>query len=171
MSVAENIETSQYLTFNLGNDIFAIDVVLAKEVLDLVDVTMVPHTPEYMLGVINLRSSVVPVIDLRLKFGMPARDRTRDSCIIVVEVAIDSELVTVGVLADSVQEVMNMNESQIEPPPKIGSSLDIEFIKGMGSLDDKFVIIIDIDRIFTVDELQMFEGMLQPDSELEKAMV
>ena len=153
MSVAEMTDTSQYLTFSLGEDIFAIDVTMAKEVLDFTDVTRVPQTPDYMLGVINLRGSVVPVVDMRLKFGMENTDTTRDSCVIVVEVDVDGEPVTVGAMADSVREVMDMTPDQIEPPPRIGTKLNTEFIKGMGNLGDKFVIILDINRVFSADDL------------------
>jgi len=153
MSATEKTEASQFLTFGLGDDVFAIDVVMAKEVLDFAEVTRVPQTPDYMLGVINLRGSVVPVIDMRLKFGMEDREKTRDSCIIVVEVNVDGEAITVGALADSVQEVMDMTESQIEPPPRIGTKLNTEFIKGMGNLGEKFVIILDINKVFSADDL------------------
>jgi len=153
MSIAEKTDASQFLTFRLAEDIFAIDVIMAKEVLDFADVTKVPQTPDYMLGVINLRGSVVPVVDMRLKFGMPETDMTRDSCIIVVEVDVEGEAVTVGALADSVQEVMDIEESQIEPPPRIGTKLNTEFIKGMGNLGEKFVIILDINKVFSADDL------------------
>ena len=159
MSVAELTEAAQFLTFGLGDDVFAIDVVKAREVLDFSGVTRVPQTPEYMLGVINLRGSVVPVIDMRLKFGMAAREKTRDSCIIVVEVNVDGEPVTVGALADSVQEVMDMGAGQIEPPPRIGTKLNTEFIRGMGNLGEKFVIILDIDKVFSVDELEFAKSV------------
>ena len=121
MSVAEITETTQYLTFTLAEDIFAIDVTMAREILDVCDVTRVPQTPDYMLGVINLRGSVVPVIDMRLKFGMEHVERTRDTCIVVVEVDVDGESVVVGALADSVREVLDLEPSQIEPPPRIGT--------------------------------------------------
>jgi purine-binding chemotaxis protein CheW len=153
MSIAEKTDASQFLTFRLAEDIFAIDVIMAKEVLDFADVTKVPQTPDYMLGVINLRGSVVPVVDMRLKFGMPETDMTRDSCIIVVEVDVEGEAVTVGALADSVQEVMDIEENQIEPPPRIGTKLNTEFIKGMGNLGEKFVIILDINKVFSADDL------------------
>ena len=159
MSVAEITETTQYLTFTLAEDIFAIDVTMAREILDVCDVTRVPQTPDYMLGVINLRGSVVPVIDMRLKFGMDHVERTRDSCIVVVEVNIDGESVVVGALADSVREVLNLEPSQIEPPPRIGTRLNTEFIKGMGNLDDRFVIILDINRVFSAEELSLVQGL------------
>ena len=159
MSGAGATDTVQYLTFGLGDDIFAIDVIMAKEVLDFTDVTRVPQTPDYMLGVINLRGSVVPVVDMRLKFGMPDRDKTRDSCIIVVEVDVDGESITVGALADSVQEVMDMAPDQIEPPPRIGTKLNTDFIKGMGNLGDKFVIILDINKVFSADDLAFAQNV------------
>lgn len=159
MSVAEITETTQYLTFTLAEDIFAIDVTMAREILDVCDVTRVPQTPDYMLGVINLRGSVVPVIDMRLKFGMEHVERTRDTCIVVVEVDVDGESVVVGALADSVREVLDLEPSQIEPPPRIGTRLNTEFIKGMGNLDDRFVIILDINRVFSAEELALVQGL------------
>ncbi len=155
MNDAELMETTQFLTFSLADDVFAINVVKAREVLDFSKVTQVPQTPDYMLGVINLRGSVVPVIDMRRKFNMIETDRTRNSCIVVVEVDVDGEAVTVGALVDSVSEVIDLNPSQIEPPPRIGTRLNTEFIKGMGNLDDRFVIILDIDKVFSVDDLVM----------------
>lgn len=159
MSATAMTETTQFLTFTLAGDVFAIDVTMAKEVLDLVDVTRVPQTPEYMLGVINLRGSVVPVIDMRRKFGMPAAEQTRDTCIVVVEVDVDGDSVVVGALADSVREVLDLEPSQIEPPPRIGTRLNTEFIKGMGNLDGRFVIILDINRVFSAEELALVQGL------------
>lgn len=159
MSVAEITETTQFLTFTLAEDVFAIDVTMAREILDVCDVTKVPQTPDYMLGVINLRGSVVPVIDMRLKFGMEQVERTRDTCIVVVEVDVDGESVVVGALADSVREVLDLEPSQIEPPPRIGTRLNTEFIKGMGNLDDRFVIILDINRVFSAEELALVQGL------------
>lgn len=163
MSVAELMETTQFLTFSLAEDVFAIDVIKAREVLDFSKVTQVPQTPDYMLGVINLRGSVVPVIDMRRKFNMKETDRTRNSCIVVVEVDVDGDAVTVGALVDSVSEVIDLNPSQIEPPPRIGTRLNTEFIKGMGNLDDRFVIILDIDKVFSVDDLVMARTLTDDD--------
>ncbi len=161
MSVAEMMDTTQFLTFGLGDDIFAIDVIKAKEVLDYSEVTQVPQTPDYMLGVINLRGSVVPVIDMRRKFNMAVADRTRNSCIVVVEVDVDGESVIVGALADSVREVIDLKSSQIEPAPRIGARLNTEFIKGMGNLEDRFVIILDIDKVFSIDDLVLAQTLTE----------
>jgi purine-binding chemotaxis protein CheW len=163
MSVAEITDTTQFLTFGLGDDIFAIDVIKAKEVLDFAEVTQVPQTPDYMLGVINLRGSVVPVIDMRRKFNMATTDRTRNTCIVVVEVDVDGDTVTVGALVDSVREVIDLSPAQIEPPPRIGTKLNTEFIKGMGNLDDRFVIILDIDKVFSIDDLVMAKNLTEED--------
>jgi purine-binding chemotaxis protein CheW len=171
MSVTETVNITQFLTFSLGEDIFAINVIKAKEVLDFSEVTRVPQTPDYMLGVINLRGSVVPVIDMRRKFNMPMADRTRNSCIVVVEVDVDGEPVTVGALADSVREVIDLAPSQIEPPPRIGTRLNTEFIQGMGNIDDCFVIILDIDKVFSIEDLVMAKTLSEDETTQETITV
>ena len=150
----ENItETAQYLTFRLEEEVFALDISQVREVLDFTAITKVPRTPEFMRGVINLRGSVVPVVDMRLKFGMSRTEQTLNTCIIIVEINIEGDRLILGALADSVQEVIELGPGQIEPAPRIGTRLDTDFIKGMGKRDDEFIIILDIDRIFSMDEL------------------
>ncbi len=150
----EAAATGQYLTFRLGEEVFAVDVAKTREVLDFTIVTRVPGAPRFMLGVINLRGGVVPVIDLRLKFGMPVAERTRETCIIVLDISLDGEKTTVGAVADSVREVLDLDGSQIEPPPRIGTRLKTEFIRGMGRIGESgFLILLDIDRVFSSDEL------------------
>jgi len=146
------IESRQYLTFRLAKETFAVDVAKVREILDFVTITKVPQTPDFMRGVINLRGSVVPVVDMKLKFGMEPTEKTVNTCIVVLEVIIENETTIVGALADSVQEVVELDPSQIEPPPRIGMKLSIDFIKGMGKLNDDFVIILDTDKIFSFDE-------------------
>lgn len=153
MSVAGITETVQYLTFMLAEEVFAFDVAKVREILEFTPITKIPQTPDYMRGVINLRGGVVPVIDLRLNFGMSRTEETINTCIIVVEVSVNREPLVIGVLADSVQEVVEMEPQQIEPPPQIGISLKTEFIKGMGKVDNDFVMILDIDKVFSSDEL------------------
>ena len=160
MSVTDITETRQYLTFKLGEEIFALDVAQVREVLDFTAITRVPRTPEYMRGVINLRGSVVPVVDMRLKFGMTRTERTVNTCIEVVEVTLDGEATVLGALVDSVQEVIELEPDQIEPAPRIGTRLRTDFIKGMGKRDNEFIIILDIDKVFSVEELSM---MVQAD--------
>jgi len=146
-------ETTQYLTFRLEDEVFALDITKVREVLDYTIVTKVPRTPDFMRGVINLRGSVVPVVDLRLKFGMTATESGVNTCIIITEVQVDNETVVLGALADAVQEVLDLEPGSISPPPRIGTKLRTEFIKGMGRQNDRFLIILDIDKVFSVDEL------------------
>lgn len=153
MSVNSITETVQYLTFKLDEEIFALDVAKVREILEYNSVTKVPQTPDFMRGVINLRGSVVPVIDMRLKFGMSATQQTVNTCIIVVEVAMDGETSVLGALADSVQEVIEMEPDQIEPAPHIGTRLNTEFIKGMGKHEGNFIMILDIDKVFSEGEI------------------
>src|SRR6204780_2945690 len=153
MSVTEITETRQYLTFKLGNEIFATDVAKVREVLDYTDITAIPRTPDFMSGVINLRGSVVPVVDLRLCFGMSRTDRTRNTCVVVVEVLLDNESTVIGVLADSVEEVIDLEPEQIQPAPRIGTHIRTDFIKGMGKRDAQFVMILDIDRVFSSEDM------------------
>ncbi len=153
MSVSEITETRQYLTFKLGNEVFATDVAKVREVLDLTTITSIPRTPEFMAGVINLRGSVVPVVDLRLCFEMSKTESTRNTCIVVVEVLLDGEATVIGALADSVEEVIDLEPEQIQPAPRIGTHIRTDFIKGMGKREAHFIMILDIDRVFAVDEL------------------
>jgi len=153
MSVDTITEIRQYLTFKLDNEIFALDVATVREVLDFTTVTKIPRTPEFMRGVINLRGSVVPVVDLRLAFGMSATEKTVNTCIVVVEVSLEGETTIMGALADSVEEVIDLEPDQIQPAPKIGTSIRTDFIRGMGKRDNRFLMILDIDRVFSADQL------------------
>jgi len=157
MSVAEIIETTQYLTFKLDEEIFALDIAKVREVLDYTTVTKVPRTPEFMRGVINLRGSVVPVVDMRLKFGMTKTDKTVNTCIIIVEITLAGETVVLGALADAVHEVIELEPQQIEPAPRIGARLKTDYIKGMGKRGEHFIIILDIDKVFSMDELSLVQ--------------
>ena len=155
MSVSEAAGAEQFLTFKLGAETFAVEVGKVREILDLTTVTKVPQTPDYLRGVINLRGSVVPVIDLRVRFGMPRARDTVNTCIIVVEVTVGGESVILGTLADSVQEVFDLESAQIEPVPSIGTKLNTQFLKGMGKHNDSFLIILDIDNLCSGGELQL----------------
>jgi purine-binding chemotaxis protein CheW len=155
----QQTELQQYVTFMLGDELFGVDVAKAREILGFVPVTNVPQTPEFMLGVINLRGSVVPVIDLRLKFGMPSAERTVDTCIIVIEVVLEGETAIIGALADSVREVLELSPDQIEPAPRLGARLNVEFLQGMGKVNDEFLMILNIDRVFSTDEIALVQQM------------
>ena len=159
MGVPEVAETTQYLTFELDGEVFAVDVAKVREILDFTTLTKVPQTPEFMRGVINLRGSVVPVVDMRLKFGMGQTGKTVNTCVIVMEIDLAGETTIVGSLADSVQEVLELEPDQIEPAPRIGTRMRTEFVKGMGKHNDRFIILLDIDRVFSNEELAVVQEM------------
>ncbi len=144
----------QYLTFKLDAESFAIDIAKVREVLEFISVTKVPRTPDFMRGVINLRGNVVPVVDLRLKLGMSQTEKSVDTCIVITEVELDGEKTILGTLADSVQEVIELDAHQIVPPPRMGTRIHTDVIRGMGKRDDQFVMILDIDRVFTDGEMR-----------------
>ncbi len=145
-------ETTQYLTFTLDGEEFALDISKVREVLDYTAITRVPRMPDFLRGVINLRGNVVPVVDLRMKLGMTATEKTVNTCIVIVDISIDGETMQMGALADSVQEVLELDAKQVEPAPKIGTRIRSEFVRGMGKRDEKFLIILDIDRVLSPDE-------------------
>jgi len=151
--------TNQYLTFTLGEEGFAIEITKVREVLDFTTLTKVPRTPDFMRGVINLRGNVVPVVDLRLQLGMSAVEKTVDTCIVIVEVEIGSDVLHMGMLADSVQEVVDIDPSKIEPAPKLGTRLNTDFIKGMAKRDERFSIILDIDKVLSGDDIAVVESI------------
>lgn len=167
MNSVSSQEHKPYLTFKLDDEIFAVEVHKVREVLEFDTITKVPHTPEYMCGVINLRGSVVPVMDMRLKFGLEPTEKTIDTCIIVLEIMMEGEPLIIGALADSVQEVFELSTSNIEPPPKFGTRLHTDFLKGMGQRDKKFIMILDIDRVFSTEELIELQESANMDIEME----
>ena len=153
MSVQGITQTSQYLTFKLDNEIYAMDITTVREVLDITQITKVPQMPDFMCGVINLRGSVVPVVDLRLKFGLEKAASVREACIVIIEIILDDEETVIGILVDSVQEVISLEPEQIDPPPRIGTRLKTQFIKGMGKKDKEFIIILETAKVFSAQEL------------------
>lgn len=154
----ESTNANQYLTFTLDNEQYAIGVAKVREVLEHTKITKLPRTAVFMKGIINLRGAGVPVIDLRLKFGLPETPITKNTSIIVMEVeGQDGAPVVVGALADAVHEVVEIDEGSIEPAPRFGTRLAAEFIKGVGKKDESFIIILDIDRIFNAEEIQVLE--------------
>jgi purine-binding chemotaxis protein CheW len=148
-------QSAQYITFRLGEELFAINVGQVREVLDLSQITHVPTAPPYMRGVVNVRGSAIPVVDLRLKFGLPSTVDTANTRILVLELNLDGEQAVIGGLADSVHEVIDIDPSQIDPPPTIAMRWRSEFIQGMGKRGDDFIIMLDIDTVFSHDALAL----------------
>ena len=146
--MAETDDQKQYLTFSLGDEVYAIEVFQVREVLEVIKITRVPRMPPYMLGVINLRGSVVPVIDLRLKLDLEPIEATQDSSIIILEVLSGEENILLGIYVDSVHEVVEFEEGDLEPAPRIGAKIQSEFITGVGKRNDDFVMILNIGTVF-----------------------
>jgi purine-binding chemotaxis protein CheW len=145
----------KFLTFVLGNEEYGIEILKVREIMGIMEITPVPQTPDYMKGVINLRGKVIPIIDLRLKFAMPEVERTKETCIIVAEVGITQ----VGVIVDSVSEVTDIKGEDIEEAPNFGQEIDTNFIMGLGKTKKRIVILLDIEKVLTTDELKMVEQL------------
>lgn len=143
----------QYLVFTLAREIFAIDILQIREIIEFGSLTEVPMMPPTVRGVINLRGAVVPVIDLSARFGRPATTVGRRTCIVIVEITQDDETQTLGVLVDGVNEVMDIPATDIEPAPAFGARIRTDFIAGMGRVDGRFVILLDVARVFSVGEI------------------
>jgi len=158
MSVTSITETTQYLTFRLADEVFAVDVAKVREILDFTPAIKVPGTPDFMRGIVNVRGNVVPVVDMRLKFGLTKTEKTVDTCIVVMEIVVDEEATVLGAMVDSVQEVFELEKGQIEPPPRLGTRWRTEFIKGIGKRNEELIIILDIDRVFSSAELARLQN-------------
>jgi len=144
---------NSYLSFRLGEEVFAANVSQVLNILEMTKITKIPKAPPYMIGVIDLRGAVLPVIDTRIKFGMTATEYTTDTCIVVLEIDLDGEEIHVGALIDSVQAVLELEDEQIKPPPSIGSKYKSEVISGVAKVDDQFVMILDMVKIFSIDDV------------------
>lgn len=142
-----------YLSFRLGEEEYAAHVSKVLNILEMTKITKVPQAPSYMKGVINLRGMVLPVIDTRIKFGMPETQYTDKTCIVVMDLDLDGELVHVGALVDEVVAVLELEDAQIELPPSIGNRFRSHFITGVAKLNDKFIMILDMEKIFTIEDL------------------
>lgn len=159
------IESKQYLTFSLEEEIFAFEVLKVKEVLEVTHITKVPKTPPFMSGVINLRGGVVPVIDLRIKFDMSGKVHNVDTAIIIVETEFDGETIVIGALVDGVKEVIRLDSTQIEAPPKVGMNVSGEFIENIGKKGNDFIIILDSGKVFSQKELEYVREVSQTNTE------
>ena len=146
---AASQRAGKYLTFVLAEENYGIEILKVREIMGLIDITSVPRTPDYVKGVINLRGKVIPVIDLRLKFGMSENEASEETCIIVVKVG----TVEIGTIVDRVSEVLDIAGTDIEDPPSLGADVDIRFILGMGKAQSQVTILLDIERVLSESEL------------------
>jgi purine-binding chemotaxis protein CheW len=152
-STVQSVDQGQYLTFRIAGEEYAIGILRVKEILQYEAVTRVPRTPPWIRGVINLRGSVVPVVDLAVKFGLPESAVSGTTCIVIVEVALDGEQAVMGVMADSVSQVVDLAAADIEPPPAFGTRVRVDFLPGMGKVGKGFVLILDIDKVLSSEEV------------------
>ncbi len=152
-------DQQQYLTFMLGGETYAMGILAIKEIIEYGNLTEVPRMPDFIRGVINLRGAVVPVIDLGARFGKQATNITRRTCIVIIEVANGEETQDIGVMVDAVNEVLEISASEIEPAPSFGANIRADFIDGMGKIDGKFVIILNIQQVLSVEEIATLAGV------------
>jgi purine-binding chemotaxis protein CheW len=143
----------QYLTFSLGDEVFAMDIRTVREIIQHGAMTVVPLMPEFVRGIINLRGAVVPVIDLQSRFGRPRAQVGKKTCVIIFDVGPDGDKVELGLMVDAVSEVIDIAPSQIEPPPQFGTSIQREFIRGLGKVDSEFIVILDPERALNIDDM------------------
>ena len=158
-AILEAEEQQQYLTFLLDDEMFAIGILTIREIIEYGFVTEVPMTPPFIRGVINLRGAVVPVVDLAVRFGRQARDNTKRTCIVIVDIELAKGSQEMGVVVDAVNEVLEIPPVDIEPPPEFGARIRSDFIKGMGKVNGKFVILLDVNRVLLVDEVAVMASM------------
>ena len=159
-------QQQQYLTFTLAEEMFAIGILSIREILEYGQLTEVPMTPPFIRGVINLRGAVVPVIDLAVRFGRQPREVSKRTCIVIIETTTDGaagqgQTQQMGIVVDAVSEVLEIPPSEIEPPPAFGARIRIDFIRGMGKIAGRFVVILDVNRILSLDEVAVVAAMQQ----------
>ncbi len=150
---ADKEDALQYLTFSVGDEVFAMDIRSVREIIQYGSMTIVPLMPEFVRGVINLRGAVVPVIDLKSRFGRPPAKMGKKTCVIIFDVDADTDKVELGLLVDAVSEVIDIAASQIEPPPQFGTTIAREFIHGLGKVGSQFIVILDPQRALNIDDM------------------
>lgn len=162
--VAVDNAPQQYLTFTLGGEMFAVAILNVKEIIEYGTVTEIPMMPGFIRGVINLRGAVVPVIDLSCRFGGKATEVARRTCIVIVELNEGDIKQDIGVMVDAVSEVLEIAQAEIEPPPSFGAKIRTDFISGMGKVNGKFVILLDVARVLSVEEIAMLTHVTDANS-------
>lgn len=155
-------DVNQYLTFILGGETYGVSILVIKEILEYNEPTTVPMMPDFIRGVINLRGSVVPVVDLSLRLGKESTEVEKRTCVVIIEINHEDERMEIGVVVDAVNEVLDIAPENIESAPSFGAKIRTDFIRGMGKIDDKFVVLLNIDHVLSVDELSMLEQTGEP---------
>lgn len=153
-----SVPSKQYLTFTLGKELFALDILVVKEIIQFTEISSIPMMPDYIRGIINLRGTVVPVIDLHVRFGQNAAEIGKRSCIIILEVRVQDQNFIIGAMVDAVSAVIDVADQQIEPPPRFGSLSRNEFIAGIGKIGEQFIILLNINKTFSIEELELIHS-------------
>jgi purine-binding chemotaxis protein CheW len=155
---AGTLKGGKFLTFLMANEKYGLEILKVREIIGMMNVTSVPMTPAFVRGVINLRGKVIPVVDLRLKFGIEAKEDTERTCIILVHLACSAQEMTMGIIVDEVADVLDINQDQIEPPPSFGPNIRTDFILGMGKVEQKVMTMLNIDRVLSEQEITLVEN-------------
>lgn len=150
---------NSFFTFRLGNELFAVNIGHVTKILELTEITRVPNAPRYFRGIINLFGEVLPVFDGRLKFGFPETESTRNTCILILVFELDGQVVSSGIVVDSVEKVISFEPEQIKPAPVVGKGFNSEFIDGIATVDDEFVLILNLGKIFSEEEVQLINAV------------
>ncbi|MBF0609906.1 MAG: chemotaxis protein CheW [Magnetococcales bacterium] len=162
-------KAERILTFTLDRELYAVNIAAVREILDMTDITRIPQAMEFMRGVVNLRGNAVPVMDLRQRFALPATEATVNTRIIIMEHRDDKEITLMGALADSVKEVLELDPSQIDPPPRMGSRVNSEYIRGIGKHENQFIILLDAHKVFSFEEVAAANALVNTAGEMKHA--
>ncbi len=158
VDIGDMTDTDQFLTFMLAGEEYGVDILRVQEIKGWDDVTAIPNTPEYLRGVINLRGTIVPIIDMRIRFGLEKLDYGPLTVVIVLKVDYGDKSRVIGIVVDGVSDVYNVPEDEVKPSPDFGSAVDTEFVKGLATIDEKMVIILDIDHMFNSGDLEILDS-------------
>jgi purine-binding chemotaxis protein CheW len=158
MAIEFTHKEGSFLSFKLGDEVFAVHVNDVLNILEMTKITSLPKAPKYLKGVINLRGTVLPIVDARIKFNMPESEYTTNTCIIVMDLESNQQLIHVGFIVDQVLEVLELTSSQIQPSPTLGTNYKAEFITGMAKANDDFVMLLNMEKIFSLDEISMLKS-------------
>jgi purine-binding chemotaxis protein CheW len=159
-------DIKSYLTFRLGEEVYACHVNKLLSILEIPNITEVPGSPKYMKGIIDLRGKVLPLIDTKVKLSMPPVEFTKDTCIVVMDINFENDSLLIGILVDAVLEVMEFDSDKILPPPNLGKKYQSKFIYGIVKKDDKFIMMLDIDMLFSIDEIDYLVGTTDDPTEI-----
>ena len=149
--------THSYLSFKLDNELFAVDVIKVIEILEVPSITKIPLAPKYLAGIINLRGKVLPLVDTKVKFGLEPVQFTVDTCVVVIEIKVEDEVVQIGTLVDAVLEVMEIPDGEIQPSPSVDAKYKLEFIRGMYKKEEEFILLLNLDEVFSIEEMTLLQ--------------